>query len=217
METFSGSHRYVLDFLTEEVLDRQPEELRAFLLETSVLERLSGALCDAVTGRTDSQALLEPSSGRTCSWSRWTRSAAGGATTTCSPTCSAPASSRSGRSGCRSCTAAAAAWYEAHGLADDAIRHALAAGDAAWAARLIERQIRRAHPVLGGGDGAAVDRRPARRAGPAPARGCCLAQALLALMRGQLEAIEGPLDAAERRVADTPTSRTSRRSAEAPA
>jgi len=45
---FSGSHRYVLDYLAGEVLDRQPEELRAFLLETSVLERLSGGLCDAV-------------------------------------------------------------------------------------------------------------------------------------------------------------------------
>ena len=56
---FSGSHRYVLDYLAGEVLDRQHEELRTFLLETSVLERLSGGLCDAVTGRTDSQAMLE--------------------------------------------------------------------------------------------------------------------------------------------------------------
>ena len=56
---FSGSHRFVLDYLTEEVLERQPEELRTFLLETSILERLSGPLCDAVVGRTDSQQLLE--------------------------------------------------------------------------------------------------------------------------------------------------------------
>ena len=56
---FSGSHRYVLDYLAEEVLDRQPEEVRTFLLETSVLERLSGELCDAVTGRTGGQAMLE--------------------------------------------------------------------------------------------------------------------------------------------------------------
>src|SRR6266496_1026318 len=59
VETFSGSHRYVLDYLTEEVLERQPEPVRTFLLETSVLERLSGALCDAVTGRSDGQAMLE--------------------------------------------------------------------------------------------------------------------------------------------------------------
>jgi LuxR family maltose regulon positive regulatory protein len=57
--TFSGSHRFVLDYLAEEVLERQPEEVRGFLLETSVLERLSGALCDAVTGRSDGQAMLE--------------------------------------------------------------------------------------------------------------------------------------------------------------
>ena len=56
---FTGSHRYVLDFLAEEVLERQGGQVRAFLLETSVLERLSGPLCDAVTGRAGSQALLE--------------------------------------------------------------------------------------------------------------------------------------------------------------
>ena len=56
---FTGSHRYVLDYLTEEVLEQQRPELRGFLLETSVLERLSGSLCDAVTGRDDSQDLLE--------------------------------------------------------------------------------------------------------------------------------------------------------------
>src|SRR6185437_16629187 len=56
---FTGSHRYVLDYLAEEVLERQPGRVREFLLETSVLDRLSGELCDAVTGRTDGQALLE--------------------------------------------------------------------------------------------------------------------------------------------------------------
>jgi LuxR family maltose regulon positive regulatory protein len=56
---FTGSHRYVLDYLTEEVLSRQRQDLRNFLLETSVLDRLSGSLCNAVTGRDDSQDLLE--------------------------------------------------------------------------------------------------------------------------------------------------------------
>ena len=56
---FTGSHRYVLDYLAEEVLEQQDEQLRAFLRETSVLERLSGPLCDAVTGGEGSQALLE--------------------------------------------------------------------------------------------------------------------------------------------------------------
>src|SRR5215510_2480265 len=56
---FGGSHRYVLDYLAGEVLEGRGEDMRGFLLETSVLERLSGALCDAVTGRTDSQTMLE--------------------------------------------------------------------------------------------------------------------------------------------------------------
>ena len=56
---FSGSHRFVLDYLTEEVLERQPAELRTFLLETSILDRLCGPLCDAVVGRPDGQQLLE--------------------------------------------------------------------------------------------------------------------------------------------------------------
>ena len=59
MASFAGSHRYVLDYLTQEVLARQPEQLVGFLLETAILERLSGPLCDAVTGRTDSQRVLE--------------------------------------------------------------------------------------------------------------------------------------------------------------
>jgi ATP/maltotriose-dependent transcriptional regulator MalT len=48
-----------VDYLTEEVLSRQPEDLQRFLLQTSILDRLSGPLCDAVTGRTDGQASLE--------------------------------------------------------------------------------------------------------------------------------------------------------------
>jgi len=56
---FSGSNRYILDYLVEEALDRQPKETRAFLLETSILDRLCGPLCDAVTGRSGGQSMLE--------------------------------------------------------------------------------------------------------------------------------------------------------------
>ena len=59
ISAFTGSHRFVLDYLTDEVLSRQPEALRAFLLHTSILDRLNSALCDAVTGRSDGQAMLE--------------------------------------------------------------------------------------------------------------------------------------------------------------
>ncbi|MFN2130883.1 MAG: LuxR C-terminal-related transcriptional regulator [Anaerolineae bacterium] len=60
VQAFTGSHRFVLDYLMEEVLDRQPVHIREFLLKTSILERLTGPLCDAVLEAEglDSQALL---------------------------------------------------------------------------------------------------------------------------------------------------------------
>ena len=56
---FAGDDRYIVDFLVEEVLQRQTQDVRGFLLHTAVLASLSGPLCDAVTGRDDSRALLE--------------------------------------------------------------------------------------------------------------------------------------------------------------
>ncbi len=56
---FTGSHRYVLDYLTEEVLNQQPENIQSFLLETSILDHLSGSLCNTVTERENGQELLE--------------------------------------------------------------------------------------------------------------------------------------------------------------
>jgi LuxR family maltose regulon positive regulatory protein len=56
---FTGSHEYIVDYLTDEVLARQTEDVQTFLLQTSVLDRLSGPLCDAVTGQTGSQQMLE--------------------------------------------------------------------------------------------------------------------------------------------------------------
>jgi LuxR family maltose regulon positive regulatory protein len=59
IDSFAGDDRFVVDYLVEEVLDRQPEAVRAFLLQTSVLDRLTGGLCDAVTLGTDGRATLE--------------------------------------------------------------------------------------------------------------------------------------------------------------
>jgi ATP/maltotriose-dependent transcriptional regulator MalT len=56
---FAGDDRYVVDYLIEEVLQRQPEHVRSFLLQTSILRRLSGPLCDAVTGQDDGNSMLE--------------------------------------------------------------------------------------------------------------------------------------------------------------
>jgi LuxR family maltose regulon positive regulatory protein len=56
---FAGDDRHVADYLSDEVLAHQPPELTDFLLRTSLLDRLSGPLCDAITGHDDSQRVLE--------------------------------------------------------------------------------------------------------------------------------------------------------------
>jgi LuxR family transcriptional regulator, maltose regulon positive regulatory protein len=56
---FAGDDRYIVDYLVEEVLQRQPEAARGFLLQTSILSQLAGPLCDAVTGQVGGRAMLE--------------------------------------------------------------------------------------------------------------------------------------------------------------
>ena len=58
IKSFSGSHRFVLDYLVEEVLDQQSSDIQEFLLRTSILERMTAPLCNAVTDRDDSQVIL---------------------------------------------------------------------------------------------------------------------------------------------------------------
>jgi LuxR family maltose regulon positive regulatory protein len=59
IEGFAGDDRFVVDYLVDEVLSRQPDDIRTFLLETSILSRLSAPLCAAVTDRRDAKAILE--------------------------------------------------------------------------------------------------------------------------------------------------------------
>jgi LuxR family transcriptional regulator, maltose regulon positive regulatory protein len=138
---FTGSNRYVLDFLTEEVLEQQGEQVRTFLLETSVLERLSGELCDAVTGRPGSQALLEHIEraglflvplDEVRGWWRYHHLFAD----LLRGRLLEQHSIQVGR-----LHRNAASWCQQHGLADDAIAHAVAAGELTWAARLIEQHF----------------------------------------------------------------------------
>jgi LuxR family maltose regulon positive regulatory protein len=141
VESFSGSHRYVLDYLSEEVLDQQPEAVRAFLLETSALDRLSGPLCDAVTGRTDGQAMLEAIERANLflvpldevrGWWRYHHLFAD---------LLRARLHQQQPERARELHRNAASWHEEHGQADDAIRHALAAHDTTKAARLVEEHI----------------------------------------------------------------------------
>jgi LuxR family maltose regulon positive regulatory protein len=59
IKSFTGSHRFILDYLIEEVLEQQSESVRAFLLQTAILDRLTGPLCNAVTGQDNGQATLK--------------------------------------------------------------------------------------------------------------------------------------------------------------
>ena len=166
---FSGSNRYVLDYLADEVLAGQTEQVRGFLLETSVLERLSGELCDAVTGRTGSQALLEQVEraglflaplDEVRGWWRYHHLFAD----------LLRARLQQEQPGqVAQLHRNAAAWFEGHGLADDAIRHAVAAGDMVWAARLIEQHFDAVYSLRG--EGATLQRWLAALpsdAGPSP-------------------------------------------------
>jgi hypothetical protein len=87
--SFSGSHRFVLDYLTEEVLARQPEELVRFLRRPRSWTGSRGRCATPSPARPAVRRPWSRSSGPTCSWSPWTRPAAGGGTTACSPSCCA--------------------------------------------------------------------------------------------------------------------------------
>ena len=195
---FSGSHRFVLDYLADEVLDGQTEPVRAFLLETSVLERLSGELGDAVTGRVGSQAMLENIEraglflvplDEVRGWWRYHHLFA--------DLLRARLQAEQPPGRVQALHRAAAAWSQEHGLADDAVRHALAAGDGAWAARLVERHV---EELLGRSEGATLRRWLSALPGQAvrDRPRLCLAQAYGAAMGFQLEALEAQLDAAQR-------------------
>ncbi|HEV2824664.1 MAG TPA: helix-turn-helix transcriptional regulator, partial [Actinomycetota bacterium] len=197
VEGFSGGHRYVLDYLTEEVLARQPDHLVRFLLETSVLERLSGPLCDAVTGHTDSQRHLEQAERANLflvpldevrRWWRYHHLFAD---------LLRARLQQQQPERVPELHASAAAWSEQHGLVDDAVRHALAAGDAVWAARLIEGHF---DAMLWRSEDVTFRRwleaLPAELVRSRPR--LCLAQAHGALLSGRLEAVEPHLADAER-------------------
>src|SRR5215831_8955705 len=186
---FSGSHRYVLHYLAEEVLDRQDAQVRAFLLETSVLERLSGELCDAVTGRSGGQAMLERIEraglflmplDEVGSWWRYHHLFAD----------LLQARLRAEQPGrAVALHQAAAAWHAERGLVDDAIRHAVAAGEPALAADLVERHF---DAVYFTGENATLQRwlssLPGQPAGSRPR--LSLALAFLALAAGDVGTAE---------------------------
>jgi LuxR family maltose regulon positive regulatory protein len=139
ISAFAGSQRYVLDYLTDEVLLREPENVQAFLLRTSILKRLCGPLCDAVMGRDDGQIMLEQMEAANLfvvpldnqrRWYRYHHLFADLLTKrlhSLHPDMVAELHRR------------ASAWHEADGTIEEAIAHAIAAADFERAARLVEQ------------------------------------------------------------------------------
>src|SRR5215204_7622930 len=141
IESFSGSHRGVLDFLAEEVLESQPQHVREFLLRTSIRDGLTGPLCDALTDRSDGQEMLERLERDNLfvvaldEERRWYRY---------HPLFAEFLRDRLRRES-PECVGElhlnASEWNERNGEVSSAIEHALSAGDHERAARLMERGI----------------------------------------------------------------------------
>ena len=139
--SFAGDDRYVFDYLVEEVLERQSDEVRSFLLATCFLDRLGGPLCDAVTGRSGSKStldalyranlLLVPLDDRR-EWYRYHHLFADVLLTQLDDV---------GRGDVPALRRRASDWYEQHGERPEAIRQALAGGAVERAAELIELAI----------------------------------------------------------------------------
>ena len=131
---FAGDDRFVVDYLADEVLDALPADVRRFLLDTSVLERLTGPLCDAVTAGTGGRAVLESLERRNLfvipldahrQWYRYHHLFAD----------VLRAHLHDERPGdVRGLHLRAGDWYDLAGDAESAVRHALAAGDVDLAA-----------------------------------------------------------------------------------
>jgi LuxR family maltose regulon positive regulatory protein len=201
IQAFTGSHRFVLDYLLEEVLRRQPERVRDFLLQTAILDGLNGPLCDAVTGREDGAEMLEalergnlfvvPLDDRR-RWYRYHHLFADVLRTHAMETRPDRAATLHRR---------ASEWYERNGMAADAISHALAAKDFERAAGLIEL----AWPTMEGGPQSAawlgwVRALPDKLVRARPVLSTWYGYALLG--RAEMEAAESRLNDAERMLAN---------------
>jgi LuxR family maltose regulon positive regulatory protein len=203
---FSGGERTVAEYLLAEVLDRQPRQVRRFLLRTSVLERVNGELADALTGRSGGQRILQELEEANAfvvavderrSWFRYHRLFADLLQLELRRTAPGDVAGLHG---------AAAGWYAEHGFPVEAIRHAQTAQDWGLAARLLsdhwlgfflDGRVATAHELLAGFPGGAVGTDAELAALAAGEK----------LMLGSLEEAERSLQVATERSASVPTDR----------
>lgn len=139
IETFRGSHRYVLDYLAEEVIRQQGDEVRTFLTQTSVLDRFNANACSALTDRTDSQSMIDRLERSNLfvipldderRWYRYHHLFAD------------YLQSLLTKSELSVLYRKASTWHEANGLTSEAVRYALASSDMEFATDAIERALK---------------------------------------------------------------------------
>lgn len=195
---FTGSHRHVADYLMEEILARQTEEVQSFLLRTSILTRLTGSLCDAVTGHGNSETLLEELERANLflvpldeqrQWYRYHQLFA--------DLLRARLQRQLGAEDIAALYAKASAWYERNGFLMEAMEAALAADDAERAADLLEQLsttlvLRLQHTTLRHW----IERLPTEVWARRPA--LCYGYAVALFIAGPADAYKAPLQEAER-------------------
>ncbi len=194
MQAFTGTHRFVVDYLTQEVLARQPADVQNFLLQTAILERLCGSLCEAVTGEPEGQAMLERLEEANLfllpldderRWYRYHQLFAEmlqQRLQRLQPERVADLHQR------------ASAWYAQHKLIREAVHHALAAADFAGAAHLIEQAF---NALVRQGEIATLQ----RWATALPAH-LIRSSIELSVLQGWLLFVSGKMDAAELHLQD---------------
>jgi LuxR family transcriptional regulator, maltose regulon positive regulatory protein len=203
---FHGSHRFILDYLSEEVLNRQPQDIQTFLLSTAVLDRMNAELCNAVTGRADSQALLERLDAANLfvvpldderSWYRYHRLFAD---------LLRHQLQRAQADRLPEIHRRASCWFEGADLMAEAIQHAVAAHDLERAADLIEQATRRTWmPWMYDEIGTTVSALEALPTNLVYARPrLCLAYAWAHLVFGRIDRVEEYLQAATQAVGSPP-------------
>jgi LuxR family maltose regulon positive regulatory protein len=203
IKSFTGSHHFVLDYLMEEVLQRQPDSIQTFLLRTSILDRLCGPLCDAVLGSPSAsgQETLEyleranlfivPLDNER-RWYRYHHLFA----EFLRQRLHQSASSGNEEGGVAEYHIRAGRWYEDHGLEIEAFQHAAAANDVECAERIIEGKGIPLH--FRGAVAAILDWLASLPKTVLDARpSLCVRYATLSLVTGQTTGVEEKLQAAE--------------------
>ncbi len=139
IQAFTGSHIYIAEYLVDEVLKQQTEEMQAFLLQTAILDRMTGVLCEAVTGLSDGQAKLKTLQRSNIfisplddegQWFRYHHLFA--------DLLKARLQSSRSKAEMGALHQRAARWYEQSGMVAEAVEHSLAAGDYTHVVRVVE-------------------------------------------------------------------------------